>query len=48
MFWEHETSAYVDKIGPTPLLMIVEDGDTLAAVDQTLEIYNRAREPRSS
>jgi fermentation-respiration switch protein FrsA (DUF1100 family) len=46
MFWEHETSAYVDKIGPTPLLMIVEDHDTLAAVDQALDIYNRALEPK--
>jgi fermentation-respiration switch protein FrsA (DUF1100 family) len=46
MFWEHETSAYVDKIGPTPLLMIVEDNDTLAAVDQALDIYNRALEPK--
>jgi fermentation-respiration switch protein FrsA (DUF1100 family) len=46
MFWEHETSGYVDKIGPTPLLMIVEDNDTLAAVDQALDIYNRALEPK--
>jgi fermentation-respiration switch protein FrsA (DUF1100 family) len=46
MFWEHESAAYVDKIGPTPLLMIVEDHDTLAAVDQTLDIYNRALEPK--
>jgi fermentation-respiration switch protein FrsA (DUF1100 family) len=46
MFWEHETSAYVDKIGPTPLLMIVEDHDTLAAVDQALDLYNRALEPK--
>jgi fermentation-respiration switch protein FrsA (DUF1100 family) len=46
MFWEHETSGYVDKIGPTPLLMIVEDHDTLAAADQTLDIYNRALEPK--
>jgi uncharacterized protein len=45
MFYEHETSAYVAKIGPTPLLMIVEDDDTLAAVDQTLDLYNRALEP---
>ncbi|HEV3340066.1 MAG TPA: alpha/beta hydrolase [Pirellulales bacterium] len=46
MFWEHETIGYVDKIGPTPLLMIIEDADTLAAVDQTLEAYDRALEPK--
>jgi uncharacterized protein len=46
MFWEHESLGYVDKIGPTPLLVILEDNDTLAAVDQTLDIYNRALEPK--
>jgi fermentation-respiration switch protein FrsA (DUF1100 family) len=46
MFFEHETSGYVDKLGPTPLLMILEDHDTLAAVDQALDIYNRALEPK--
>jgi len=46
LFMAHETFGYVDKIGPVPLLMIVEDADTLGAVDQSLDIYNRAHEPK--
>jgi fermentation-respiration switch protein FrsA (DUF1100 family) len=46
MFWEHETIGYLDKISPTPLLMIVEDRDTLAAVDLSLDAYRRALEPK--
>src|SRR5712664_3638674 len=46
LFLAHETLGYVDKIGPCPLLMIVEDQDTLGAVDQSLDIYNRAHEPK--
>jgi fermentation-respiration switch protein FrsA (DUF1100 family) len=45
-FLEHDSIGYVDKVGPTPLLMIVEDNDTLAAVDQSLEAYDRAHEPK--
>jgi hypothetical protein len=39
---EHETSAAVEKTGLSPLLMIVEDIDALAAVD----IYSRAPVPK--
>jgi hypothetical protein len=46
MCWEHATSGYGDKIGPTPLLMIVEDADTLGAVDHALDAFNRAHEPK--
>jgi uncharacterized protein len=46
MFMEHETISYVNKISPTPLLMIVETADTLAAVDQSLDAYRRALEPK--
>src|ERR1700730_18666615 len=46
MFLEHDALSYADKIGPVPLLMIVEDEDTLAAVDLSLDGYNRAQEPR--
>jgi fermentation-respiration switch protein FrsA (DUF1100 family) len=46
MFWEHDTAGCVEKISPTPLLMIVEDRDTLAAVDHALDAYNRALEPK--
>ena len=40
-FREHETSASVDSAGLSPLLMIVQDIDALAAVD----IYRRAPAP---
>src|SRR5712692_5863204 len=46
MFLEHDALSYADKIGPVPLLMIVEDEDTLAAVDLSLEAYNRGQEPK--
>src|SRR6266436_5631711 len=46
MFLEHDALSYADKIGPVPLLMIVEDADTLGAVDQSLDAYNRAHEPK--
>jgi hypothetical protein len=39
MFLEHDALPYADKIGPVPLLMIVEDEDTLAAVDLSLNAY---------
>jgi fermentation-respiration switch protein FrsA (DUF1100 family) len=46
MFLEHDALSYADKIGPVPLLMIVEDEDTLAAVDLALNAYNLAQEPK--
>ncbi len=46
LFMAHETIGYGEQIGPVPLLMIVEDADTLGAVDQSLDIYNRAHEPK--
>jgi fermentation-respiration switch protein FrsA (DUF1100 family) len=47
MFLEHDALSYADKIGPMPLLMIVEDVDTLSAVDLSLEAYSRAQEPKN-
>jgi fermentation-respiration switch protein FrsA (DUF1100 family) len=46
LFWAHETLGYVDKISPCPLLMIVEDRDTLGAPDMTLDVYSHALEPK--
>jgi fermentation-respiration switch protein FrsA (DUF1100 family) len=46
LFYEHETASYVNKIGPVPVLVIVEDQDTVAAVDQALDVYNQAMEPK--
>ena len=46
MFTEYEPGTYIDKIGPTPLLMVVAARDHLTVVDQALGAYNRALEPK--
>jgi starvation-inducible DNA-binding protein len=46
LFLAHETLGYADKISPAPLLMIVEDADTLGAADMSLDVYSRALEPK--
>ena len=43
---EYEPGAYVDRISPTPLLMIIADGDHLAVADEAFAAYNRALEPK--
>jgi fermentation-respiration switch protein FrsA (DUF1100 family) len=43
---EWEPGAYVTRISPTPLLMIVAVQDTLALTDVELEVYAHAREPK--
>jgi fermentation-respiration switch protein FrsA (DUF1100 family) len=46
MFTEYEPGAYIDKVSPTPLLMVVAERDHLTVVDQALAAYNRALEPK--
>lgn len=46
MITEYEPGSYVAKISPTPLMMIVAEGDHVAAADQALEAFNEAREPK--
>ncbi|HJU09997.1 MAG TPA: alpha/beta hydrolase, partial [Candidatus Binataceae bacterium] len=46
MLGEYEPGSYVDRISPTPLLMIIADGDHLAVADEALAAYNRALEPK--
>jgi fermentation-respiration switch protein FrsA (DUF1100 family) len=46
MFTEYEPGAYIDKIAPTPLLMVVAAKDHLTVVDQALHAYNQALEPK--
>jgi fermentation-respiration switch protein FrsA (DUF1100 family) len=43
---EYEPGSYVDRISPTPLLMIIADGDHLAVADEAFAAYNRALEPK--
>jgi fermentation-respiration switch protein FrsA (DUF1100 family) len=45
MFTEYEPGVHIDRIAPTPLLMVVAARDHLTVVDHALEAYNRALEP---
>jgi uncharacterized protein len=46
MLGEYEPGSYIERISPTPLLMIIADGDHLAIADEAFAAYNRAREPK--
>jgi len=46
MLMEYEPGGYVERISPTPLLMVVAAGDHLTPSDLALEAYQRAREPK--
>lgn len=46
MIMEYEPGGYIERISPTPLLMIVAAGDHLAAADEAFAAYNRALEPK--
>jgi cephalosporin-C deacetylase-like acetyl esterase len=46
MLSEYEPGVYVERISPTPLLMVVGAGDHLAVADEALAAYNRALEPK--
>ncbi len=43
---EYEPAAYLERISPTPLLMVVAAGDHLTPTDLALEAYQQAREPK--
>ncbi len=44
MYSEYEPGSYIDRIAPTPLLMLVAEKDVVAVTDQALNAFNRARE----
>jgi fermentation-respiration switch protein FrsA (DUF1100 family) len=46
MFAAYEPQAYVERIAPTPLLMVLTDNDTRLCTDLQLEAYAKAREPK--
>ena len=46
MLTEYEPGIYVERISPTPLLMVVGAGDHLTVADEALAAYNRALEPK--
>jgi uncharacterized protein len=46
MLTEYEPGIYIDRISPTPLLMVVARDDHLTVADEALAAYNRALEPK--
>jgi uncharacterized protein len=46
MLMEYDPSAYVDRISPTPLLMVIAAQDHLAVAEEAFAAYNLAREPK--
>jgi fermentation-respiration switch protein FrsA (DUF1100 family) len=46
MLTEYEPGVYIDRISPTPLLMVVGAGDHLTVADEALAAFNRALEPK--
>ena len=47
MYAEYEPALIIERIAPTPLLMIITDADTMTFTDQEIAAYSRAREPKS-
>ncbi len=46
MLMEYEPGSYIAKISPTPLMMVVAVGDTLAVADLAVAAFNDALEPK--
>jgi fermentation-respiration switch protein FrsA (DUF1100 family) len=46
LLMDYEPGAYIERIAPTPLLMVVAAGDHLTPADLALEAYSRALEPK--
>jgi hypothetical protein len=46
MLMEYEPWTYIDRVSPTPLLMIIAQGDHLAVADEAFAAFNVAREPK--
>ncbi len=46
MLMEYEPEASIDRISPTPFLMVVAAGDVLTPTDLAVAAYERAREPK--
>jgi fermentation-respiration switch protein FrsA (DUF1100 family) len=46
LYSEYEPGSYVERIGPTPLLMILGDADVVCPTDLGLDAFNRAHDPK--
>ncbi len=43
---EYEPGVYIDRISPTPLMMVIGANDHLTVADEALAAFNRALEPK--
>jgi fermentation-respiration switch protein FrsA (DUF1100 family) len=46
MLMEYEPGSYVERVSPTPLLMLIAEHDHLAVAELAFETYSRAFEPK--
>jgi hypothetical protein len=46
LYAEYEPAAFIERISPTPLLMVIPTGDTMTPATDALAAYNRALEPK--
>jgi fermentation-respiration switch protein FrsA (DUF1100 family) len=46
MLGEYEPGDYIERISPTPLLMVISAQDHLAVADEAFAAFNRALEPK--
>jgi fermentation-respiration switch protein FrsA (DUF1100 family) len=46
MLGEYEPGTYIERVSPTPLLMLIAAGDHLAVADEAFAAFNRALEPK--
>jgi fermentation-respiration switch protein FrsA (DUF1100 family) len=46
MLGEYEPAPYIGRISPTPLLMLVAEGDHLTPAHLAIDAYERARQPK--
>lgn len=46
MLMEYEPASYIERVSPTPLLVIIAENDHLAVADEAFAAYNRALEPK--
>ena len=46
MYSEYEPGAFMERIAPTPLLMVLGDADVVCPTDLALTAFNRAGEPK--
>jgi alpha-beta hydrolase superfamily lysophospholipase len=46
MYAEYEPAAIIERISPTPLMMIIAGDDDITFTDEAIEAFQRAREPK--